>query len=120
MTALNSLQDDVFGPDDEDCADEIDVNTVQAIFKTSGTLNHVAGLPAAKLIPMVGLPRQDEPLLVKLCRAQSLRFTKYCKQVSTGSIALRRLIVTTKPFIFLGMLENEQSLTLTPSACHRG
>jgi hypothetical protein len=101
MTALNSLQDEVFGPDDEIDVDEIDVNAVQAFFKTSGAVDHVAGLSADKLIPLVGLPRQDEPPLVKLRRAQSLRFTMYCKRVSTGSIALRRLIVITKPFVIL-------------------
>jgi hypothetical protein len=64
------------------------------------------------LTPLVGLPRQDEPFLVKLRRAQSLRFTTYCKHVSAGSIALRRLIVITKPFVILSNSKNESLLTL--------
>ena len=110
MTALHSLQDEVFGPDDENDVDEIDVNTVQAFFL--GHLEQWTMLLDCLLTPLVGLPRQDEPLLVKLCRAQSLRFTMYCKRVSTGSIALRRLIVITKPFVILSNSKNKSLLTL--------
>ena len=72
MTALHLLQDEVFGPNDVNDVDEIDVNVVQPFFRTSGAVDHISGLSADKLTPLVGLPCWDEPFLVKLRWAQSL------------------------------------------------
>lgn len=94
MTLLNALQEEVFGLDDED-AEEPDLEAVQEFFRNSGATSYVAGLDPAQLIELVGLPRVDEPLLVKLRRAQSLRFESQSSRISRGNVAIRRLIVTT-------------------------
>ena len=112
MTVLHSLQDEVFGPDDENDVDEIDVNVVQAFFRTSRAVEHIAGLSADKLTPLVGLPCWDEPFLVNLHWAQSLWFMMYRKRISAGCIALRRLIVITKLFVILSNSKNKSLLAL--------
>ena len=95
MAMLSALQEQVFGPDDGMV--EPDSDAVLEFFRNSGAVKHVEGLPCAELLRLVGTPREDEPKLVKLRRAQGLRFELHCMQAYKGSIALRRLIVTNKP-----------------------
>jgi hypothetical protein len=95
MSTLSALQEQAFGPDDG--AVELDADAVMEFFRNSRAVNHVEGLPHAELLRLVGSPREDERKLVKLRRAQSLRFESHCMRAYKGSIALRRLIVTTKP-----------------------
>ena len=97
MTLLSALQEDVFGPDDD--LVEADPDAILAFFNISGAADHIAALSPKKLLQLVGSPQEDEPKLVKLRRAQGLRFEAHCKRVVRGSIALRRLIVTTKPYV---------------------
>jgi hypothetical protein len=94
MTLLSNLQEDVFGPDDT--LVEVDSDAVLAFFRNSGATDHVRGLSPNDLLKLVGSPRENEPKLVKLRRAQALRFEAHCKRVLQGNTALRRLIVTTK------------------------
>jgi hypothetical protein len=96
MALLDALQEAVFGQDDEGVV-ELDSNAVLEFFRNSGAEDHIKGLSVAKLLPLVGSPRADEPKLVKLRRAQNLRFEMHSKNIFRGSTALRRLIVTTKP-----------------------
>jgi hypothetical protein len=95
MTLLNALQEEAFGV--EENAVELDSDAIQEFFRNSGAANHVQGFLPAELLRLVGLPREDEPKLVKLRRAQILRFELHCKSVFQGSSALRRLLVITKP-----------------------
>lgn len=95
MAMLKHLQDEVFGLDDEDDIGELDLAEVQEFFRNSGATNYVSGLDHTELIQLVGLPHSDELLLVKLHRAQSLRFESRSSCISRGNTAIRRLIVTT-------------------------
>jgi hypothetical protein len=99
MTLLNALQEVAFGPDEE--ATELNLDAVQAFFNNSGATEHVKGFPTSELLRLVELPCQDEPKLVKLRRAQYLRFEAHSKRVFIGNVALRRLIAITKPYVTL-------------------
>jgi hypothetical protein len=94
MALLNALQEEVFGSDEED-VEELDLEEVQEFFRNSGATSYIEGLDPAQLLQLVGLPRADEQVLVKLRRAQSLRFESQSSRISKGNAAVRRLIVTT-------------------------
>jgi hypothetical protein len=96
MTLLDSLQDAVFGPDNGGLV-ELDSDVILEFFRNSGAEHYVRGLSNTTLIPLVASPQQDEPKLVKLRRAQNLRFKMHSRKVFQGNVALQRLIVTTKP-----------------------
>jgi hypothetical protein len=99
---LAQLHDDIFGHARAGSqASEVDVNAIHEFFTNSGAITHIAGFPPEHLVSLVGLPRPDEPRLVKLRRAQILRFLSACKRVLKGSNAMRRLLVTTVAYVEL-------------------
>jgi len=101
MHVLNALHEAIFGP--EESVTELDVVAVQEFFRNSGAIDHVKGLSPSDLTRLVGLPREDEPKLIKLRRSQILRFEAHSKRVVHGNIALRRLIAITKPYVIWKM-----------------
>jgi hypothetical protein len=99
LETLMDLQTEVFGQESELVPDEIDEAGANEFFMNSGASEHIQGYYPTELIALVQLPLDDEPHLVKLRRAQSLRYMSACKRISKGSIAVRRLLVTTLPYV---------------------
>jgi hypothetical protein len=97
LETLLDLETEVFGQASDSMPIEIDDASLLEFWRTSGASEHIKEYSPADLTALVGLPRADEPHLVKLRRAQSLRYMSACKRVSTASTAIRRLLVTTLP-----------------------
>lgn len=113
MMLLSTIQEAAFGP--EDHVIELDLDAVQAFFRNSGAVDHVKGLLPTELLRLVELPGKHEPKLVKLRRAQCLRFEAHSKRVFRGNAALRRLLVITKPYVTYVRLTWGNAYTLFPT-----
>lgn len=97
LDILSKLQSDLFGADFDTQAEEIDPQAVMEFFRNSGAHAHVEGFDSTHLLSLVDLPRSNEHLLIKLRRAQLLRFMSGCNKILNGNLAVRRLLVTTIP-----------------------
>lgn len=96
---LDELNQQLFGDEEEPLSSAIDTEAIMEFFRNSGAVDHITDFNAADLRSLVSLPVPDEPGLAKLRYAQTLRFRSSCKSIERGNAAIRRLIVTTLPYV---------------------
>lgn len=94
---LAALSREIFNDDVDPCTTLVDAENVMEFYRNLGAASRIAGCDPKKLANLVLLPLPNEPNLIKLRQAETLRFKSSAVEVDKDHAAIRRLIVTTLP-----------------------